>query len=87
MVEWLEQNDYVVEDLHRVGGGCPDLLVGTPWAEIVLVEVKTPRGKLTPDQTRWHWKWHHLPRCMPRSVVELRAWMERRRKLWSARSS
>jgi hypothetical protein len=81
MVEWLEANDYVVEDLHGVGGGCPDLLVGTPWGELVLVEAKTPLGRLTPLQKHWHNKWFHLPRCMPRSVVELRAWMERRRKL------
>jgi hypothetical protein len=79
MVDWLESQEHVVQDLHTVGGGCPDLLVGTTWGELVLVECKSPGGRLTPEQRQWHWKWHHLPRCMPKSVVELRAWMENRR--------
>ncbi len=85
MVDYLEGEEHLVEDLHRVGGGCPDLLVGTTWGELLLVECKAPGGRLTPEQKRWHMAWHHLPRCMPKSVVELRAWMEKRRKRWLAR--
>lgn len=83
MVQWLEQQGHLVQDLHAVGGGCPDLLVGAPWGELLIVECKSPGGGLTQQQVEWHFRWRqfHALRCMPRSVVELRAWMERRRKL------
>ncbi len=84
MVDYLEGEGHLVQDLHTVGDGCPDLLVGTTWGELVLVEAKAPGGRLTTEQKRWHMTWMHLPRCLPKSVVELRAWMERRRKLWLA---
>lgn len=80
MVEWLESEGHLVADTHTVGGGFPDLVVGCSWGEIVAVECKANRGRLTREQKLWHARWFHLPRCMPRSVVELRAWMERRRK-------
>jgi hypothetical protein len=41
-----------VFDLHAVGRGCPDLLVASRgrW---LLVEVKSEKGKLTPQQVRF----------------------------------
>lgn len=81
MVEWLEAEGHLVADTHAVGGGFPDLVVGCSWGEFIVVECKTARGKLTPEQVTWHWRWRHLPRCMPRSVVELRAWMDKRKTL------
>lgn len=83
MVQWLEQQGHLVQDLHAVGEGCPDLLVGTTWGELVLVEVKTPAGRLEQSQQAWLWRWRGLPCCVPRSLAELRAWMERRRKSWT----
>ncbi len=80
MVRFLLEGHFNVQNLSRVGGGCPDLLIGCPWGELVLVECKSPGGRLTPDQKLWHSRWHHLPRCMPKSVVELRAWLEQRKK-------
>jgi hypothetical protein len=87
MVEWLESHGFLVQDLHQMGDGCPDLLVGAPWGELLLVECKTPSGGLTRQQAEWHFRWRqfHGLRCMPRSVVELRAWMERRKKQWLER--
>ncbi len=82
MVDYLEGEQHLVQDIHSVGDGCPDLLVGCTWGEFVVVECKSSGGRLTADQKRWHMRWHHLPRCMPKSVVELRAWMERRKQLW-----
>ena len=42
--------------LSAVGKGCPDLLVG--WrGENLLVECKTKRGTLTPDQKRFFLCW------------------------------
>lgn len=85
MVEWLEQNGFLVQFLGIVGLGCPDLLIGTPWGELVLVECKSPGGRLTPQQREWHTRWQRFPRCMPKSVTELRGWMEKRRKAYFLR--
>jgi hypothetical protein len=56
-----------VQDLHAVGGGCPDLLVGRladgGFRRCYLLEIKMPKNKagepkpLTPDQVNWHWMW------------------------------
>lgn len=75
IVEALINFGCVVESLARIGGGCPDLLVGCPENErhggliprrLVLMEVKNPNAspskrKLTPDQVRWHQDWHGWP--------------------------
>jgi N-acetylmuramic acid 6-phosphate (MurNAc-6-P) etherase len=47
-----------VQSLASIGGGCPDLLVGVGGCYgNVLVEVKSAKGKLTPDQNRWVREW------------------------------
>ncbi len=50
-----------VEILSDVGRGCPDLLVGIGYPggapRNYLLEVKGPRGRLTPDQVKWHDAW------------------------------
>ena len=45
-----------MQHLHTVGRGCPDLLVGYFGTNIVI-EVKQPGEKLTPDEQEWHAKW------------------------------
>ena len=45
-----------VQDLHAVGRGCPDLLVGIR-GKTYLVEVKSKGGKFTPAQVEWWWNW------------------------------
>ncbi len=45
-----------VTSLATVGKGCPDLLVGYE-GQNYLLEVKGPRGVLTPDQEDWHGDW------------------------------
>jgi hypothetical protein len=45
-----------VQHLHKVGSGCPDLLVGFRKKNYLL-EIKTVTGKLTPDQVTWHEIW------------------------------
>ena len=42
-----------VQSLADVGSGCPDLLVSFRGKWFVF-EVKSPGGKLTPDETKWH---------------------------------
>jgi len=39
-----------------VGKGCPDIAVGRA-GETYLLEIKSPGGKLTPDEERWHKQW------------------------------
>lgn len=55
-----------VQDLHAVGGGCPDLLVGRMTIrgrQCFALEVKGRKNKagapmmLTADQVAWHANW------------------------------
>jgi hypothetical protein len=63
----LRAMGYLVQDLSQVGGGVPDLLLGTPCrGHLFLCEVKDPskppsKRSLTDDQKRWHWDWRGLP--------------------------
>ena len=47
-----------VQDLSKVGGGCPDILVGFRGNH--LLEIKNPdtKGKLSTNQKVWHKNWH-----------------------------
>jgi len=53
---WYEELYCSVVDLHGVGFGCPDLLVGLA-AHTDLVEVKTDTGQLKPSQKRFQADW------------------------------
>lgn len=79
----LRAAGYLVQTLAALGGGVPDLLVGCPWGELVLVECKTPRGKrqgaLTPAQVDWHLAWRRCPLCVGASAREVLGWLEARR--------
>jgi Holliday junction resolvase len=46
-----------VQSLATVGKGCPDLLAAR-GADTWVIEVKGPKGKLTPDQIEFlkHWR-------------------------------
>lgn len=46
-----------VLDLHSVGMGCPDFLVGVANNVDSLVEVKTEHGHLEPSQVRFARDW------------------------------
>lgn len=54
IVEALRRVGCRVLDLSRVGDGCPDLLVSLPQRgrvpELMLMEVKTSRGKMNAAQ-------------------------------------
>lgn len=56
IVNGLRRVGYVVQHLHSVGAGCPDILVGAEGLNI-LIEIKDGDGKLTPDQVVWHAVW------------------------------
>jgi Holliday junction resolvase len=61
IVAVLRTAGYSVQHLHKVGEGCPDLLVGGNGVN-VLLEVKDGEKplsdqKLTPQQVIWHRIW------------------------------
>ena len=53
--------------LHQVGKGCPDALVGYQ-GKTVLLEIKTDKGRATPDQIEWWDQWKGGPVAMVRDV-------------------
>lgn len=58
-----------VLDLHAVGGGCPDLLVGfhgSSW----LMEVKTATGSVRDSQQAFARDWRGSPVVVVRTVAE-----------------
>lgn len=57
IVAALRQAGASVQDLHRVGKDCPDLLVGFRGINFII-EIKVLGGKLTPGQALWHMKWN-----------------------------
>ncbi len=54
-------------DLSSVGGGCPDGLVGY-HGRTYLVEIKGPKGTLTPDQEQFISLWRGSPVHVIRTV-------------------
>lgn len=46
-----------VQDLHEVGHGCPDILVGYA-GHTWCFEIKVHGGKLTDDEHEWALRWH-----------------------------
>ena len=48
--------DDVVFDCSAVGRGFPDIMVGVRGRNL-LMEIKTDKGKLTPDQVYFHRQW------------------------------
>jgi hypothetical protein len=64
----LEKIGCSVYDASAVGGSFPDLVVGKHGITM-LIEVKTPKGRLKEGQEKWHseWKGHT---CIVRSPME-----------------
>ncbi len=70
IVAELRKIGYLVQDLHRVGKGCPDILVGA-HGQLYLFEIKSDAGKLTDDEIEWHARWHDYPVWVVRSTDEI----------------
>ena len=57
----LRRAGFSVQDLHTVGDGCPDILVGHQGMNW-LFEIKNPeqppsKRKLSDDEEKWHTEW------------------------------
>lgn len=59
IVKKLHEAGASVTDLHQLGGGCPDLVIGYHGVT-ALIEVKQPGGTLTPDEAEWFSTWRGL---------------------------
>ena len=59
IVEALRNIGVTVKSLHAVGQGCPDLLCAVAGHNF-LIEVKSEKGKLTPDQVEFHQGWNSV---------------------------
>lgn len=60
IVTGLREAGYTVQHLHKVGQGCPDILVGAKNGLRrfnLLLEIKEGDGKLTAQQVVWHADW------------------------------
>ena len=57
VVAALRKQGWTVQHLHKVGEGCPDILVGVDKKHNILIEIKDGDGKLTPQQIIWHADW------------------------------
>jgi len=80
----LRAAGYLVQILASVGGGVPDLLVGCPWGELVLVEAKNRSGKglkLTPAQEKWHAAWRRFPVFVAEDAFQALQLLQRRRDM------
>ena len=56
IVEVLRRVGAKVKPLHRVGGGCPDILVGFRGV-LYLMEIKTDKGKLNELEQKFYDTW------------------------------
>jgi hypothetical protein len=58
-----------VEDMSGAGRGFPDTVVRTRDDRVLLVEIKTPTGKLTPAQVKFHQRFPvHIVRTVEEAV-------------------
>ena len=75
LVRELREMGFSVLLLHRVGSGCPDILVGRAGRNL-LVEIKQGRGKLTPDEDAFLSEWRGAA-IVARTADEVLAEFER----------
>lgn len=85
IIDALRAAGYLVQILAAVGGGVPDLLVGCPWGELVLLEAKSRSGHrglaLTPAQEKWHMAWRRFPIFVAESGEQALGLLSRRRDM------
>ena len=69
IVDALRQVGASVFSLHRVGHGCPDILVGYRGTSY-LMEVKSDNGKLNDNEREWIANWRGMDVAVVRTVDE-----------------
>lgn len=78
LMDILRELGFAVQDIHEVGGGCPDMFVGGNHRHkgpfIVVIEVKTKDGSLTPDEEDFFGRWYGLPAIVATKPSEILEW-------------
>jgi hypothetical protein len=69
IVEAFRKMGWSVQSLAEVGNGCPDLIVGKHFQNL-LVEIKGPKGIVTMDQMQWAANWKGSMRLV-RTVADV----------------
>jgi hypothetical protein len=75
IVKALRDVGATVQDLHLVGHGCPDILVGYRGKNYVM-EIKMPTGTLNEAETRWIGDWQgktHVIRSVDEALLAIGA--------------
>ena len=75
IVKALRDVGATVQDLHLVGHGCPDILVGFRGKNYVM-EIKMPKGTLEADQRDWIGEWQgktHVVRSVDEALLAIGA--------------
>lgn len=58
----LRRAGFRVQVTSGVGNGFPDLLIGTPWNSLALLELKDEEtGRVRMSQGVWHSEWRRFP--------------------------
>jgi hypothetical protein len=72
IVQALRAAGRSVVELHAVGGGVPDLLVGWGQRHMLFMEVKDPKGRNRDEDTQVEFRrrWHGAPVVIVHSVAE-----------------
>lgn len=87
IVKALRRCGYRVHVTSTAGDGFPDLVLGAPWGQIVLVEVKDgskppSARRLTSDQQQFHLLWAGFPLLIVESVADCITKLEHLRQAW-----
>ena len=86
VIGWYEDLYCSVVDLHGVGFGCPDILVGFSGVNY-LVEIKTQEGHLEASQNRFIRDWRGSKVVVVRTQEDVVRHVQRVRERVSRRST
>ena len=76
IIEALRAAGFYVFDCSRMGRGFPDLLVNS-YARVVLMEIKTQEGRLTPAEQKFHAEYKgelYIVRSVEDALIAMGKW-------------
>ena len=76
IMQALRAAGFYVFDCSRMGRGFPDLLINS-YARVVLMEVKTQEGRLTPAEAKFHAEYKgelYIVRSVEDALIAMGKW-------------